>query len=236
MIFWTTACLKQFMEDPDFTWHKARLMKKGFSQFSLEGLACQLAPESWPVRYRPYRLLHICPQPQRSSWHSSWRLLPMILDLNHMNEGSVIFVYRASCLIVVPVHSRASVWAILSGVGELSGHQHPKLCILTAAAPLPALPRRPLVVGVTAAHGGGALSTGARHCKCNACWSYSVDECWLSGCWETQMKTDRETEIKKRERETGKVSILCWTWTRPFLLLTTSRQMDWKGYLQAITF
>lgn len=78
-------------------------------------------------------------------------------------------LYRASCLVVVPVHGRASIWTILSGVGKLSGNQHPKLCVLAAAAPLPALTGRPLVVGVTAAHGGCALSTGARHCKRNAC-------------------------------------------------------------------
>lgn len=85
----------------------------------------------------------------------------------HVNIQSVV-IYRASCLVVVPVHGRASVWPVLPGVSELSGHQHPKFCVLTAAAPLPALPGGALVVGVAAAHGGGALGTGARHSECDA--------------------------------------------------------------------
>lgn len=84
--------------------------------------------------------------------------------------------YRASGLVVVSVHRRTSVWAVLSGVGELPGYQHPKLCVLTAAAPLPALPRRSLVVGIAAAHGGRALGAGARHRERHACRSYGVDE------------------------------------------------------------
>lgn len=68
----------------------------------------------------------------------------------------------------MPVHRRSSVWTVLPGVGELSGHQHPELCVLAAAAPLPALPRRPLVVGVAAAHGGRPLGAGASYCESDA--------------------------------------------------------------------
>lgn len=84
--------------------------------------------------------------------------------------------YRASCLIVVPVHCRASIWTILSGVCKLPGDQDSKLSVLTAAAPLPALPRRPLVVRVATTHGGCALGTGTRHCECHTCRSNGMDE------------------------------------------------------------
>lgn len=90
--------------------------------------------------------------------------------------------YRASCFVVVPIHRRASVRTVLPGVGELPGHQHPELRILTAAAPLPALPRRSLVMGVAAAHGGRALGAGTSHRECDASRGYGMDKRRLSGC------------------------------------------------------
>lgn len=85
-------------------------------------------------------------------------------------------VYRAPCFIVVSVHRRASIWTVLSGVGELSGYQHAELRVLAAATPLPAVTGGTFVVGVTAAHGGCTLSTGARHCVRHACRCYGVDK------------------------------------------------------------
>lgn len=90
-------------------------------------------------------------------------------------------VYRSPRFIVVAVHRRARIRAILSGVGELPGHQHPELGVLTAAAPLPALPGRTFVVGVTTAHGGRALGAGARDGVGHARRSYGVDESRLPG-------------------------------------------------------
>lgn len=121
-----------------------------------------------------------------------------------VNNTNSKCVYRASRLVVVPIHRWASVWTVLSGVCKLPGHQHPKLCILAAATPLPALPWRALVVGVAPTHGRRALGAWTCHCKCNARWSYSVDECWLSGCWKRRTKTDRKTEKRRRK---GSVSI-----------------------------
>lgn len=89
-------------------------------------------------------------------------------------------IYRASCFVVVPIHSRARVRAVLSGIGKLSGHQHPELSVLAAAAPLPALPRGTLVVGITATHGGRAFSAGPRHSKRHARRGDGVDESRLS--------------------------------------------------------
>ena len=77
--------------------------------------------------------------------------------------------YRSTRFIVVAVHRRARVRAILSSVRELPGYQHPELRVLTAAAPLPALPGWTFVVGVATAHGGRSFGTGARHCVRHAC-------------------------------------------------------------------
>lgn len=85
-------------------------------------------------------------------------------------------VYRAPCFIVVSVHRRASIRPILSGVGELPGHQHAELRVLAAAAPFPALPGGAFVVGVTTTHGGCTLGTGARHCVRHARRRYGVDK------------------------------------------------------------
>lgn len=85
-------------------------------------------------------------------------------------------VYRSARFVVVAVHRRARVRAILPGVGELPGHQHPELGVLAAAAPLPALPGWTFVVGVATAHGGRALGAGARHRVGHACRGDGVDE------------------------------------------------------------
>lgn len=103
-------------------------------------------------------------------------------------------IYRASRFVVVPVHCWASIRSVLPGISKLSGHQHPKLGIFAAATPLPALPRRSLVVGVTAAHGGRSLGAGTCHCECHSCWGYGVDKRWLPGSWEGQVKTGRKRE------------------------------------------
>lgn len=85
----------------------------------------------------------------------------MCFHVKHVDLN--VGLYRASRLVVVPVHRRASVGAVLPGVCELPGYQHAELCVLAAAAPLPALPGGSLVVGIAATHGGRALRTGARH-------------------------------------------------------------------------
>lgn len=89
--------------------------------------------------------------------------------------------HRAARLVVVLVHGRARVRPVLARVRELPGHEHPEVGILAAAAPLPALARRPLVVRVAAADGGGALGTGARDGEGHAGRGDGVHEGRLAG-------------------------------------------------------
>lgn len=97
-------------------------------------------------------------------------------ELENSDMWTCGHVYRSAGFVVVAVHRRACIRAILPGVGELPGHQHPELSVLAAAAPLPALPGWTFVVGVATAHGGRALGAGARHCVRHACGSNGVDE------------------------------------------------------------
>lgn len=108
--------------------------------------------------------------------------------------------YGPSGLVVVPVHGRASVGPVLPGVGELPGHHAPKFHVLTAAAPLPALPRRALVPSVTAADGGRALGAGSGHGKSHPGRGDGVDKGRLpGGC-------GREKSVSKGQRGMGLIS------------------------------
>lgn len=91
--------------------------------------------------------------------------------------------HRAARLVVVLVHGRARVRSVLAGVRELPGHEHPKVGVLTAAAPLPTLAGWPLVMGVAATDGGGAFCAGARDGEGHASGGDGVDEGrFASGC------------------------------------------------------
>ena len=89
--------------------------------------------------------------------------------------------HRAARLVVVLVHGRARVRPVLARVRELPGHEHPEVGVLAAAAPLPALAWRPLVMRVAAADGGGALGTGARDGEGHAGRGDGVHEGRLAG-------------------------------------------------------
>lgn len=108
--------------------------------------------------------------------------------------------HRAARLIVVLVHGRARVWPVLPRVCELPGHEHPEVGVLAAAAPLPALARRPFVVRVTAADGGGALSTGARDGEGHTGRGNGVHEGRLTGgCGEGKSQAGSCLDLPSRE-------------------------------------
>lgn len=93
--------------------------------------------------------------------------------------------HRAASLVVVLVHGRARIRPILTCVCELPGHKHPEVGILAAAAPLPALAGRPLMMRITATDGGGALRTGSRDSKGHTSRGDGVHEGrFAGGCGE----------------------------------------------------
>lgn len=97
------------------------------------------------------------------------------------HRGRVAVTHRAAGLVVVLVHGRARVWPVLARIRELPGHQHTEVSVLAAAAPLPALARRPLMMGIAAADGGGALGAGASDCEGHASRSDGVHEGRFAG-------------------------------------------------------
>ena len=99
--------------------------------------------------------------------------------------------HRASGLVVVAVHGGAGVGTVLPSVGELSGHQHPELGVLAAAAPLPALAGGALVARVAAADGGRALGAGTGHREGHARRGDGVDERRLPRGWREGRKGER---------------------------------------------
>lgn len=70
-----------------------------------------------------------------------------------LEEHVVIHGYSPS-LVVVPVHGRACVRAVLPSVSKLPGHHAAELHILAAAAPLPAFSGRAFVARITPTDGG----------------------------------------------------------------------------------
>lgn len=76
---------------------------------------------------------------------------------NAMSKKKKIFfegAHHSSCLVVLAVHGRARVRAVLPRVGKLTGHAAAELHVLAAATPLPPLAGGALVARVTTADGG----------------------------------------------------------------------------------
>lgn len=96
--------------------------------------------------------------------------------------------HHSSCLVVVPVHSRARVGSVLPRIGELPGDHGSKLHVLAAAAPLPPLAWWTLVAVVASTNGGGPLGAGTSDSERHSRRGDGVHERRLSGGWNEKVK------------------------------------------------
>lgn len=104
----------------------------------------------------------------------------LILFQKNIKRGDT---HCSSSFIIVPIHGRASIWTVFSGICKLSWDKYPEVSIFTAASPFPSFTRWSLMVWVTATNGGSTFSTWPCDSKCHTSRGNGMHKSWFScGC------------------------------------------------------